>query len=164
MTEGEASVTNRPAMEIRDLRTHPPRRWSESVDGIRWLPRLIDKTRAALSGSLGDYLYGQSPVDREFLRALGVGYAGFTRIVRESPNDESVVARLREADPAGIERAREWSRSLPRRWWYFLPLLDLDDGYVPAPLRSLKAPANGISAALTRWLKRRYPIDTGANR
>jgi len=38
--------------EIRDLSQGPPRRWNEEIGGIKWLPRLIDKTRAALAGKL----------------------------------------------------------------------------------------------------------------
>ncbi|MDP9111911.1 MAG: DUF5069 domain-containing protein, partial [Candidatus Eremiobacteraeota bacterium] len=74
-----------------DLTAGPPRRWTRELDGIRWLPRLIDKTRAALAGTLGDYLYGQSPVDRALLRALGLGYRDFTAIVMQSANDDAVI-------------------------------------------------------------------------
>ena len=61
-------------MEARDLTVVPPRRWSESLGGITWLPRLIDKARAALNGTLGSYLYGQSPMDRGLLKQLGLSH------------------------------------------------------------------------------------------
>src|SRR5579884_4274192 len=84
-------------MQALDLRATPPRRWSDELDGIRWLPRMIDKARAAMKGTLGDYLYGQSPMDRSLLRALGLSYKDFTRIVREAgDDDERVMQLLRE--------------------------------------------------------------------
>ena len=37
-----------------DLGQHPPRRWSETLAGMIWLPRLIDKVRAFQAGTLGN--------------------------------------------------------------------------------------------------------------
>ncbi len=140
-----------------DLTAGPPRRWTRELDGIRWLPRLIDKTRAALAGTLGDYLYGQSPVDRALLRALGLGYRDFTAIVMQSANDDAVIRALEARVPDGVVRARQWSRRLPRTFALLLFLVDFDDGYLGWPLRLLKRPANAVSGAFTRWLKSRYP-------
>lgn len=141
-------------MHAKDLNAVAPRRWTQELGGIAWLPRLIDKTRAALAGTLGDYLYGQSPIDRELLRALGLGYRDFTQLVRDAADDEAVLAALESQVPVGVQRARAWSHKLPRRHGFFLFLLDVDDGrYGPA----LKRPANALSGALTRWVKRRWP-------
>ncbi|MGB8519688.1 MAG: DUF5069 domain-containing protein, partial [Candidatus Tumulicola sp.] len=79
-------------MTERDLHAGPPRRWSEEIDGICWLPRLIDKTRAALAGTLGDYLFGQSPMDRALLRALGLSHREFAAIVRAAAGDDAVLS------------------------------------------------------------------------
>jgi len=144
-------------MQVKDLAAGPPRRWTEELGGIRWLPRLIDKTRAALTGTLGDYLYGQSPVDRGLLRALGLGYRDFTAIVREAPNDDAVLHELERNVPMGLLAARRWSRALPRTHGAFLFVIDLDDGYLGKPWSLLKSPANFVSAPFTRWLKRRFP-------
>ena len=89
-----------------------PRRWNETLDGIRWLPRLIDKARMAQRGELGAYLFGHSPVDIGLLRRLGLTTSEFAQIVAVNPDDEGVLAalRLRGFDD---ERLLRWSKRLP---------------------------------------------------
>ncbi|HZT14211.1 MAG TPA: AI-2E family transporter [Candidatus Baltobacteraceae bacterium] len=118
-----------PASQANDLRSVPPRRWSEEVGGIKWLPRIIDKARAAMNGTLGDYLYGQSPMDRGLLRALGLSYKEFTNIVRRAADDDQVLSMLRDRVPEGVDLAKRWSDRLARRHRLVLFLIDLDDGY-----------------------------------
>ncbi len=144
-------------MPIRDLRTELPRHWTEELGGIRWLPRLIDKTRAALHGTLGDYLFGQSPMDAWLLQALGLGYRSFIEIVRQAPDDAAVLAALEARDPQGVARAREWSSTLPQRQGYYLFFLDLDEGYI-APF--LKPAMNAVSWAMANSIKRLWPSRT----
>ncbi|MDQ2873128.1 MAG: DUF5069 domain-containing protein [Candidatus Eremiobacteraeota bacterium] len=144
-------------MKALDLTRRPPRRWTEQLGGIRWLPRLLDKTRAALAGTLGPYLYGQSPIDRALLRRLGIGYRQFTAIVAKAPDDAGVLAALQASTPQGLEDARAWSATLPRMHRAFLFVLDLDDGYLSGGWHLLKAPTNVVANAFTRWLKRRFP-------
>ncbi|MDQ2679678.1 MAG: DUF5069 domain-containing protein [Candidatus Eremiobacteraeota bacterium] len=142
-------------MQSLDLRVVPPRRWSEELGGIRWLPRLIDKTRAALAGTLGTYLYGQSPVDRDFLRALNMRYREFTRIVEESPDDGAVLAALRAR--GSLEAVQQFSETLPAKRGWFLWVLDVDDGYAGKYWQIVKAPVNGASALFTGFIKSRWP-------
>ena len=144
-------------METLDLNVGPPRRWTQELGGIRWLPRLIDKARAALAGTLGSYLYGQSPMDRDLLNKLGLGYRDFTAIVASAPSDAAVLEALQARSPQGVERARIWSANLHRSHWFFLLIMDLDDGYVEGPARAIKGPVNSLSAKYTRWIKRRWP-------
>ncbi len=144
-------------MHVKDLRTEPPRRWNERIDGIAWLPRLIDKTRAAHAGTLGAYLYGQSPVDRACLRALRLGHAEFARIVRDAPDDGAVLAALAARDPEALERARRWSERLGRDHRLFMLVLDIDDGYAGATWRPFKPVMNAAANALTWTIKRVRP-------
>lgn len=144
-------------MQVRDLRREPPRRWSAEIDGIAWLPRLIDKARAALSGTLGSYLFGQSPIDRECLHALGLGHRALAQIVAAAPDDRAVLDAIAQRDPGALERARAWSRQLPERHGAFFALLDIDDGYANGATRGLKPVANGLSFLLTWALKRLFP-------
>ena len=144
-------------MQAKDLSANAPRRWSEELGGIRWLPRLIDKARAAMAGSLGDYLYGQSPIDRGLLRALGLKYRDFTAIVRAAgDDDDAVLAALQKRVPEGVERAREWSERLPMRHRSLLFLIDLDDGHNAAlqPVRGLVRMITGIGS---RYIRYRWP-------
>jgi hypothetical protein len=141
-------------MTVRDLHAGPPRRWSEEIGGICWLPRLIDKTRAALAGTLGDYLFGQSPVDRGLLRALGMSHRDFASIVRDAPGDDAVLAAIAARDQQAPARARAWSVAMPARSRLFLWLLDVDDGYCATPFGApIKFGANVIS----RTVKRLWP-------
>lgn len=145
-------------MQAKDLRVTPPRRWSDELGGIRWLPRIVDKARAAICGTLGDYLYGQSPMDRSFLRALGLKYKEFTGIVREAgDNDERVLALLEERAGEGLTVARRWSEGLHRRHKSFLFLLDLDDGYYGGPLQALRSVVRVLAGLLTRYVRYRWP-------
>ena len=143
-------------MQAPDLRLGPPRRWNVEIDGIRWLPRLLDKTRAALAGTLGTYLYGQSPIDRALLGALDVRYRDLSEIVQGAASDDEVVAALSARDPQGLERARAWSAGLPDRSRIFLLLVDVDDGYLPG-LRWLKVPVNLATDAFCLAVKAIWP-------
>lgn len=140
-----------------DLRSGAPRRWSEELGGVRWLPRLIDKARAARAGTLGDYLFGQSPMDRDLLNRLGLRHRDFFAIVAVAEDDAAVLRAL-EARPAALERARAWSERIPRTHWLFLAMIDIDDGYAGGALRALKRPANLLSGAFTRTVKRLRPV------
>ncbi len=147
-----------PDMQAKDLRVTAPRRWSDELGGLHWLPRIIDKARAAMKGTLGDYLYGQSPMDRSLLRALGLSYKEFTAIVREAgDDDERVVALLEERCPDGLALARRWSDALPQRHRAFLFLLDLDDGYYGGPLQALRSVVRFFAGVITRYVRYRWP-------
>ncbi len=151
-------AANASRMEARDLRMGPPRRWNESVAGICWLPRLVDKARAALAGTLGGYLFGQSPMDSGLLRRLGLSHTDFARIVHRAPDDAAVLAAIHERDPEALARARAWSDAeLPHRHKMFLWIMDFDDGYLGAPWTALKNVANAGSNAFTALVKRAMP-------
>lgn len=143
-------------MNAKDLRAGAPRRWSDRIDGIGWLPRLIDKTRAAFAGTLGTYLFGQSPIDRGLLRALDLSHRDFAEIVRHAPDDAAVLAALTARDAAAVERARAWSERLQRDYGVFLWVLDVDDGYRASWLRGpIMFGANAIAGTVKRvWPSR----------
>jgi hypothetical protein len=105
-----------------------PRRWSAELDGIRWLPRLIDKARMANSGVLGAYLFGHSPIDRGLIVRLGVTTAEFAAIVADSTDDHAVLCALR-ARGFDEARVRRWSTRMPKPYQVFIRAIDLDDGY-----------------------------------
>lgn len=144
-------------MQAPNLRTGPPRRWSENIDGIAWLPRLIDKTRAAHAGTLGAYLYGQSPVDRSFLHVFGIGHADFARIVAGASDDRAVVQSLAQRDPGSLDRGRAWSRAMRKKFGWFLFVLDVDDGYAGGLWTALRPGVTLPANALTWVLKRAWP-------
>jgi hypothetical protein len=142
-------------MDVRDLRAGPPRRWSEQVSEISWLPRLIDKARASQAGCLGDYLYGQSPMDRGLLRELGLSHRGFAEIVQGAADDDAVVRAIAEREPAALERARAWSARLAAEHRLFFWFIDVDDGYRASGW--LHAPVRFMAKRIARTAKRLWP-------
>jgi hypothetical protein len=137
-------------MEAPNLCARAPRRWSAEIGGVRWLARLADKARAAQNGSLGTYLYGHSPMDRSLLRVLGCTHDEFARIAGAAQNDAALESALQSYD-LGLRRAREWSTTLPKRYGWFLTLLDIDDGYRTFPLHGVvRMTADALSGLVKR--------------
>ena len=78
-----------------DLTTAFPRSPREQLDGIPMLPRTIDKARAFLGGTLGEYRFGDnSGYDRALFDTLGIDAESFLDCIRQSPDDASVVKWL----------------------------------------------------------------------
>ncbi len=135
-----------------------PRRWNTEIDGIRWLPRLIDKVRMSDRGELGSYLLGHSPVDHALLTRMGLTTEQFSEIVRQAPDDAGVLAavRARGWDEA---RVRRWSERFTSTYRTYIKLWDLDEGYVrPNALQAvglaLFKPLEGGAMSLLRRVRR----------
>jgi hypothetical protein len=134
-----------------------PRRWNETVEGIRWLPRLIDKARMAQRGTLGAYLFGHSPIDTGLLRRLGVTTKQFADIVAASPDDATVLHALRRHgfDEGRVER---WSRRLPARHPWIISAIDRDERHVArgawAPVFIAFSATEGFWMGLARLISR----------
>lgn len=80
-------------MKTIDLRTLPPRHPLVKLDGLIMLPRTIDKARALLAGTIGDYeLQGLSTM---LLDALGISADDFLGALTTCPHDADVVAWIR---------------------------------------------------------------------
>ena len=78
-----------------DLTKSFPRSPRDRLDGIPMLPRTIDKARAFLAGTLGDYRFGDdSGYDRALFDTLGIDADSFLGGIRQSPDDASVVKWL----------------------------------------------------------------------
>jgi mannose-6-phosphate isomerase-like protein (cupin superfamily) len=91
-----------------------------TLEGYAWLPRMIDKARAARAGTLGDAVH-PCPVDRRTLKHLGVSFEDFTAIVARTETDDEVLAELRAL---GIPSARDawfdalaWEDALQEMVW-----------------------------------------------
>jgi glutamate synthase domain-containing protein 3 len=81
------------SMKMIDLRTLPPRHPLVKLDGLIMLPRTIDKARALLADTIGDYeLQGLSTM---LLDALGISAADFLGALTTCPCDADVVAWIR---------------------------------------------------------------------
>jgi mannose-6-phosphate isomerase-like protein (cupin superfamily) len=98
----------------------PLRPMDATLEGYAWLPRMIDKSRAARAGTLGSAVH-PCPVDRRCLRLLGIDVEAFGAIVGAAPDDAAVLAGLREH---GISTAPEawfdapgWEDQLQEMVW-----------------------------------------------
>jgi hypothetical protein len=137
-----------------DLRAGPPRRWNTAIDGVIWLPRIVDKARAFDAGTLGDYLFGQSPLDDAFLRAARIEYGDFLEIVRTSADDASVFAKVCARSPEMLGRLRRFSTRMPARIPLILHCIDLDDGYASSHLKGVIVPVvRGGANAVARLIR-----------
>jgi uncharacterized protein DUF5069 len=138
--------------------TTVPRRWNTEIDGIRWLPRLIDKARMQHRGELGHYLLGHSPVDHALLTRMKVTTEEFSEIVRHAPDDAAVLTAIR-ARGFDEARVRRWSERFPSTYRTYIVLWDLDEGYVrpngfQAAGLALFKPVEGAAMSLLRRVRR----------
>jgi hypothetical protein len=65
-----------------------------SLGGYPWLPRMIDKARAARADTLGTYYRYPCPIDAVCLRRLGVSADAFAEIAAAAVTDEEVLDLL----------------------------------------------------------------------
>jgi len=65
-----------------------------TLQGYAWLPRIIDKARAARAGTLGSYVH-PCPVDRQCLGLLGIDARTFGDVVERCAGDDEVLDALR---------------------------------------------------------------------
>lgn len=78
-----------------DLRTCRPRPMEATLGGYPWLPRMIDKARAARAGTLGPYVH-PCPIDRTCLALLGLDAHEFGDVVERQRSDDAVLAALQD--------------------------------------------------------------------
>ena len=83
---------------LTDLRRRPPRSvYDDGVGGLAGLARMIDKGRALIGNTLGDYWYGQdSGFDCATLEFIGLAADEFTEGLRDHATDEAVLDWLGE--------------------------------------------------------------------
>jgi hypothetical protein len=91
---------------------------------------MIDKARMNDRGELGAYLLGHSPVDFALLTRAGVTTGEFADIVRTSTDDQAVLAALRDRPGFDEPRIRRWSQRFESTYRLFIPMWDIDEGYI----------------------------------
>lgn len=72
-----------------DLRNHFPRSVREYLAGYVHLPRMIDKCRAVLAGTQGEYIY-PCPMDKRLLVFAGVTPEQFQEAVQKNSTDQAL--------------------------------------------------------------------------
>jgi hypothetical protein len=129
-----------------DLTRDFPRSPRDRMLGLPMLPRTIDKARAALAGTLGEYVYGEkSSFDMALLDFLGLSTSRFLDGVRASPDDAAMTrwlqANARELKPAEVDAFATT----------FLNDGDDDADRARFQARKLKLP-EGVRSKVTGWV------------
>lgn len=116
-----------------DLRISYPRSVKEKLSGYVHLGRMIDKCRATLAGTLGEYIY-PCPLDQRLLDFVGISADEFQDAVRDR-TDEAVVAWFHDRAQAHTQaEIEQWNETMltrgpdtPEKWDYFKELRDAID-------------------------------------
>lgn len=87
------------AVPPTDLTRRPPRSARTRLGGYVLLPRMIDKCRAQLAGTSGDYQYGCS-LDRRFLEFAGVDAEALKAKIAEGLGDGALIVWIRANNTA----------------------------------------------------------------
>lgn len=133
-----------------DLGQHPPRRWSETLAGMIWLPRLIDKVRAFQAGTLGSYAY-PSALDQSFMRRFQLTPAFIEPLVRENKSDDAIGTVIRQHVRLTDGEVARRCTVFREKYRLAFSVLDRDDGYV----RGLGYPIpRFLQPPLWRWYQR----------
>lgn len=98
-----------------DLRKTFPRSMRFKLAGHVHLARMIDKCRAVLAGTEGEYIY-PCPMDERLMEFVGITNEQFTAAVKANSTDDGVVKwleqRATQHEPAELE---EWNQALLAR-------------------------------------------------
>jgi hypothetical protein len=94
-----------------DLRRHPPRSPRTRLGGFAHLPRLIDKARAFVAGTHGDYHYN-CPVDQRFFAFTGINPDAFLLEVKAGKTDSELLAYASAhlVPPRAPSQIASWTR------------------------------------------------------
>ena len=117
-----------------DLRKSFPRSMRVKMEGYVHLARMIDKCRAVLAGTEGEYIY-PCPMDERLMKFAGITDKEFTATVKANPTDKGVAQWFKKASkPHPLEDSNEWNEmmltrgpSTPDKQKYFNKLRDAVD-------------------------------------
>ena len=98
-----------------DLRTTFPRSMRVRLEGYVHLARMIDKCRAVLAGTEGEYIY-PCPMDDRLMEFAGITAEQFTAAVKANEHDEAVTQWFaRRRSPHSQAELDEWNRMMLNR-------------------------------------------------
>ena len=117
-----------------DLRKSFPRSMRVKLEGYVHLARMIDKCRAVLAGTEGEYIY-PCPMDDWLMEFVDITADQFTGAVKANPSDEAVekwFTQTAKAHPPAELEAWNWMMlnrgpSTPEKQEYFNKLRDAVD-------------------------------------
>jgi len=98
-----------------DLRKEFPRSMRVKIAGHVHLARMIDKCRAVLAGTEGEYIY-PCPMDERLMEFAGITDAQFTAAVKANSDDAGVAAWFQQqAQPHTSVELEDWNQQFLAR-------------------------------------------------
>lgn len=120
-------------MNAPDLTKEFPRSPRETLAGYVIAARTLDKCRAAIAGTLGEYHF-DCPLDNQFLQFTGISAADFREFVATGASDDEVAAWITEKSQIkGTRGIVEWNNKLRYTRPVDMPieLQEFLEGYIP---------------------------------
>lgn len=130
-------METRPVLNAKDLTKEFPRSPKESLGGYVIAARTLDKCRAVLAGTAGEYHFN-CPLDQMFFEFAGLEADAFRSLVETGADDAAVDAWIRQH---ATERSREevvaWNFEMRNKRMADMPApiqVYMEDEYWPANL------------------------------
>jgi Domain of unknown function (DUF5069) len=120
-------------LNAKDLTREYPRSPRDTLAGYVIAARMLDKCRAAISGTLGEYHF-DCPLDRYFLEFAGIDAESFRSFVETGADDDAVAAWIEEH---ATRRSRieviKWNNEMREKRLGDMPenVQEFLDGYIP---------------------------------
>ena len=118
----------------KDLTREYPRSPLDELDGLPWLPRLIDKVRALQAGTLGDYTPFPCGGDRHFIGVVGVDADQLKARIDSGAGDTEIAAWVKAHAAPGLDERLKTYREQSQ-----LPVTGEMRGYLDGAVSELKA-------------------------
>ena len=118
----------------KDLTKEFPRSPLEELEGLPWLPRLIDKVRALQAGTLGDYTPYPCGGDRHFLQVVGVDADPLKALIDSGAGDNDIALWVKAHAAPGLNQRLAAYRDLA-----LAPVSGESRDYLDGALAGLKA-------------------------
>jgi hypothetical protein len=117
----------------KDLTHEFPRSPRETLAGYVVAGRTLDKCRAAIAGTNGEYHF-DCPLDNFFLDFTGISAVAFKAFVATGADDDAVAAWIKEnAAPRDVTEIIQWNNDMrgKRLCEMPMPLQQFLEGYIP---------------------------------
>ncbi|MEN9649377.1 MAG: hypothetical protein RL094_344 [Candidatus Parcubacteria bacterium] len=101
----------------KDLTKVAPRSAYETINGFAILARAIDKGRATIAGTNGDYNF-DCPVDNMILNFVGIKGEELRAKLEAGATDEEIGTWVKEASKKSDEEIKAWSESFKSDFSY----------------------------------------------
>ena len=103
-------------MKGSDLTKRPPRSPRVRLGGYALLPRVIDKGRATVAGTNGEYNYN-CPLDQRFFAFVGVDAEAFKQQIAAGKGDKELLEWIQAnaKNKRNFDEIQTWSTSEERR-------------------------------------------------